>query len=441
MLKVGTYNAIIAPNEFYSPAASDFTSSHKTFKRMMPTFAWEVVEVYSGPPRVAFRWRHWGEMKNDYVGFNEFRDPASTFLSQLCRSLLMCRSKGEKITAKAHNGPIDIEGVTVAQVDDQVRLQKVETWFDPLEMFRQIAPNGIVNKEAREPHHVGDYTDQEEDRAAGSVETNAESNIAEKLTSTVQANAGIPQLQKTADSLPQLNTNEVSGALDLSAPNITQSKEKVEANSRDAGGQVETHNEVAMTENDKLSAKVNADPALPLYHADPIEASPSTRSKDKQQLTPGSKPVTTPDSDSKPHLMNLGDEDHPEVMEAKPRAVTHEVSQVPSPAADSLVAGLQPRSNDQTENAEPQLPSNVLLNQIPKTLESVQSDFRQLSSRAGDLETRLNKLEGVPTMLTETAPTPGSAVAANPESEETQRAHEEMSRISAGECPFLMNRE
>ena len=70
MLKVGTYNAIIAPNEFYGPEASDFATSHKTFKRMMPTFAWEVLEVYSGPPKVAFRWRHWGTMKNDYVGFN-----------------------------------------------------------------------------------------------------------------------------------------------------------------------------------------------------------------------------------------------------------------------------------------------------------------------------------------------------------------------------------
>jgi hypothetical protein len=71
MLKVGTYNAIIASNEFYCPKNSDFASSHKTFKRMMPTFAWEVLEVYSGPPTVAFRWRHWGVMKNDYVGFNE----------------------------------------------------------------------------------------------------------------------------------------------------------------------------------------------------------------------------------------------------------------------------------------------------------------------------------------------------------------------------------
>lgn len=70
MLKVGTYNAIITANDYYSPEKSDFASSHKTFKRMMPTFAWEVLEVYSGPPVVAFKWRHWGTMKNDYVGLN-----------------------------------------------------------------------------------------------------------------------------------------------------------------------------------------------------------------------------------------------------------------------------------------------------------------------------------------------------------------------------------
>jgi hypothetical protein len=72
MLKVGTYNAIItASNQWYSPKHSDLASSHKTFKRMMPTFAWEVLEVYSGPPVVAFRWRHWGVMESDYTALDE----------------------------------------------------------------------------------------------------------------------------------------------------------------------------------------------------------------------------------------------------------------------------------------------------------------------------------------------------------------------------------
>jgi len=65
-------------------------------------------------------------MKNDYVGIN---------------------NKGEKVTAKAHGGPIDIQDVTVATVNDKVQLQSVRTWFDPMDMFRQIAPNGVVKNE------------------------------------------------------------------------------------------------------------------------------------------------------------------------------------------------------------------------------------------------------------------------------------------------------
>ncbi|KAJ6584046.1 hypothetical protein DFH09DRAFT_265818 [Mycena vulgaris] len=133
MLKVGTYNAIIAPNAYYSPAHSDFASSHITFKAMMPTFAWEVLEVYSGPPQVAFRWRHWGEMKSDYDGFND---------------------KGERVTIKAHGGVLEIQGVTVAVVNDKLQLQKVETWFDPLEMFRQMGPVND-NKEGGSKHGSG----------------------------------------------------------------------------------------------------------------------------------------------------------------------------------------------------------------------------------------------------------------------------------------------
>ncbi|KAF5361502.1 hypothetical protein D9758_006151 [Tetrapyrgos nigripes] len=119
MLKVGTYNAVVPPNEYYSPEHSDFSSSHVTFKRMMPTFAWEVLEVYRGPPKVVFKWRHWGVMKNDYVGFN---------------------NKGEKVMSKAHGGLLSIEGVTVGVVNDKLQLQNVETWYDPLSLFRQMGP-------------------------------------------------------------------------------------------------------------------------------------------------------------------------------------------------------------------------------------------------------------------------------------------------------------
>jgi hypothetical protein len=71
MLKVGTYNALLTPSSYYDPINNDFETSHKAFKRMMPTFAWEVKEVYTGPPVVIFKWRHWGYMVNDYIANNE----------------------------------------------------------------------------------------------------------------------------------------------------------------------------------------------------------------------------------------------------------------------------------------------------------------------------------------------------------------------------------
>ena len=51
------------------------------------------------------------------------------------------------MTVPAHGQTISIQGVTVAVVNDKFQVQKLETWFDPLDMFRQIAPKGIGNKE------------------------------------------------------------------------------------------------------------------------------------------------------------------------------------------------------------------------------------------------------------------------------------------------------
>lgn len=102
----GTYSAVIAPNKYYG-ANSTFDESHKTFRDMMPNFAWEVLEVYSGPPVVAFKWRHWGWMKGDYVGKNE---------------------DGSTVTIKAHRGILDIQGVTVAKLNEKLQVTSLETW-------------------------------------------------------------------------------------------------------------------------------------------------------------------------------------------------------------------------------------------------------------------------------------------------------------------------
>ncbi|RSL79574.1 hypothetical protein CEP52_017505 [Fusarium oligoseptatum] len=117
MAEVGTYNALISPNKYYSPEHMDFSTSHKTFKRMMPTFAWEVLEVYSGPPKVAFKWRHWGSFQNDYTAKND---------------------RGERVTLESNGKVIDIKGLSVAELDHEFRIIDLDIYFDPMEMFRQM---------------------------------------------------------------------------------------------------------------------------------------------------------------------------------------------------------------------------------------------------------------------------------------------------------------
>ena len=73
-LAVGSYNALLAGPMLtsagaYDAAAETFESSHDLFRSAFPRgFAWEVVKVYSGPPVIAFKFRHWGHMEGPYKG-------------------------------------------------------------------------------------------------------------------------------------------------------------------------------------------------------------------------------------------------------------------------------------------------------------------------------------------------------------------------------------
>lgn len=41
-----------------------------------------------------------------------------------------CLSRAEKIVAKAHDGWIDIQGITVADLDEEMKIVHLETWFE-----------------------------------------------------------------------------------------------------------------------------------------------------------------------------------------------------------------------------------------------------------------------------------------------------------------------
>ncbi|KAK0939611.1 hypothetical protein LTR29_008861 [Friedmanniomyces endolithicus] len=418
MLKVGTYNAIIAPNEYYSPENSDFASSHKTFKRMMPTFAWEVTEVYSGPPKVAFKWRHWGVMKNDYVGFND---------------------KGEKIVAKAHGGPIEIYGVTVATVDEKVRLQTVDTWFDPLEMFRQIAPGGIVNKTvmnrkvdmetaldddatAEKPNGVAETSTTEQSKEAATESTKSED--------TVSSSTDV----KSADQV-------AADPTDVPAARFANDGVKIAEQHNKEGAEV-TAPEDIIPKHISNSTGEPADAFVPHQGAD------TTKSAVESDQTDPS-PAQTLVGAAASHGAAAGIE-HPESNFHDSHDSHEEQPQADTGAAQETPVAAE--TNDTTTGTK-DLPNPSIyaspVNGDPahRLALGASGAFPDESRSIRDavdehLEGSSTQVHPHPKGMEESVrPKAGEAVAVEAGSEETRVTHEEMSGFGAGECPFLMNRE
>ncbi|CAG8581010.1 16184_t:CDS:2 [Dentiscutata erythropus] len=121
MLKIGTYNALIGESEFYSASRLGFEESHDVFRNSLAAgFAWEVLEVYSGPPRVSFKWRHWGKMTGT----------------------LKCPIRnGKTLVAEPTNEVVEIFGVTVATINDKYQITSLETFYNPSDLMTQMTKN------------------------------------------------------------------------------------------------------------------------------------------------------------------------------------------------------------------------------------------------------------------------------------------------------------
>ncbi|YAI82385.1 MAG: ester cyclase [cyanobacterium endosymbiont of Rhopalodia sterrenbergii] len=97
----GTYNLFINDNEKYSSKEETFESSFELFhKAFRNGFLWELTEILSGPPNVTFKWRHWGTFNGPY------KDHQPT---------------GETI---------EIVGLSIARVTDDLKIIEVEHYFD-----------------------------------------------------------------------------------------------------------------------------------------------------------------------------------------------------------------------------------------------------------------------------------------------------------------------
>jgi hypothetical protein len=118
MVKRGTYNALIGDTMYYNATTLSLEDSHESFRKTLGEgFAWEVLEVFSGPPNVTFTWRHFGKMTGEFG----------------CSGTL-----GFPYKVNASNKMIELFGMCKATVNDQLKIQDLQVFYDPSQLFVQL---------------------------------------------------------------------------------------------------------------------------------------------------------------------------------------------------------------------------------------------------------------------------------------------------------------
>ncbi|KAM6559894.1 hypothetical protein CsatA_029133 [Cannabis sativa] len=93
----------------YDPAVETSESSHRAFTTTFPRgFAIEIQKVYSGPPQIVYKFRHWGYMEGPFMGHAP--------------------------TGKL----IEFFGIAIMQMSENNKLAKVEFFYDRGELLGQL---------------------------------------------------------------------------------------------------------------------------------------------------------------------------------------------------------------------------------------------------------------------------------------------------------------
>ncbi|KAL3513823.1 hypothetical protein ACH5RR_026540 [Cinchona calisaya] len=112
--KLGGYNVLLQtalPEEFrvYNPAKETTESALKVFKSTFPRgFALEILHVYSGPPVIVYKFRHWGFMEGPF--------------------------KGHAPTGEM----VEFFGMAIFELDENSKVVKVQFFYDPGQLLEGL---------------------------------------------------------------------------------------------------------------------------------------------------------------------------------------------------------------------------------------------------------------------------------------------------------------
>jgi hypothetical protein len=125
LISSGTYKLLIGNTKHYKASEENFETSTNLFHTAFPDgFLWEVLEVYSTPPSIIFKWRHWGDFNGAY------KDYAPT---------------GETI---------EIIGTSVVHVNDDLKIIGLEHYYDNTKFLEKLTSGGKLTKNDQQQQSV-----------------------------------------------------------------------------------------------------------------------------------------------------------------------------------------------------------------------------------------------------------------------------------------------
>ncbi|CAA0831660.1 pathogenesis-related family protein [Striga hermonthica] len=106
----------------YNPDNETYDSSQTAFKQVFPRgFAVEILEVYSGPPVIAYKFRHWGYFEGSF--------------------------KGHAPTGEL----VELFGTSIVEMNEEKKIVKVEFFYDRGELLA-----GLIKGKRTSEDHAGD---------------------------------------------------------------------------------------------------------------------------------------------------------------------------------------------------------------------------------------------------------------------------------------------
>lgn len=316
----------------------------------------------------------------------------------------------------------------MAQVDDKVRLQEVDTWFDPLDMFRQIAPNGIVNKESM------------------NRKVNMESALdvgPEYIPS--QREASQPEPTQTGVPQQEAVSQPVAAVQAFHEPIIPQNDGVKISEEHNQPGKQPAAPEEAVPAHFSESTGERADAFVPHQGVDPDK--PAANSNPTTDVPATQVVELAAGKGASVELEHPGSNFHVAQEQQQQQQLTQDVTTT-SAAVNERAA------EPTTANGASELPRSIYSSSVTGNVEdrvktAAAGHVEDESKATGTYDAIDQHLESSARQVhphshdTEKAvqPTEGEAVAVPAQAEETRLTHEEMSQITPTECPFLMNRE